>query len=133
MTEKIDIFENIPIFSHNISGCKATTMCIDDDYAIFIDYDKIETSREEICVLSHELGHCYTGATHKLHSRFELLEKHEYSANKWAVHFLIPFDQLMCAVKKGYTQTYELAEYFNVTEDFITLTYDIYKREGYLI
>ena len=44
----------------------------------------------------------------------------------------LPLEELQEAVNKGYTEIYELAEYFDVTEDFILTAIEIYKRQGKL-
>ena len=60
-----------------------------------------------------------TGATHKVCSPFDLVEKHEYKAWKWAVQNYISEDDLDEAVADGCTDIYSLAEHFGVPEDFM--------------
>ena len=83
--------ENIYLDNHAITSHKAATINMEDDYAIFIDYSKIHTLEQEFLAVVHEYGHCASGATHKLSSRFDLLEKHEYKANKYSVHKFFAF------------------------------------------
>lgn len=70
-------------------------------------------------MLAHELGHCATGYTHQSDSPLDLVCQHEYKANKWAVERFLPFSDSQAAVKDGYTEIWELAEYFSVSEEFI--------------
>ena len=86
--------------------------------AIVMDSSKIPTSAEEKVILAHEVGHCETGAFYDENS-LELRSRCEYRADKWAVKMLIPKDSLSQALKSGITRTWELAEHFGVTEEFI--------------
>ena len=46
-------------------------------------------------------------------------QRHENRANKWAIQALIPVEKLDDAIAEGCTEVWELAERFQVTEDFI--------------
>ena len=96
-------------------------------YAIFMDFDNIATLSHELVVLAHEGGHISTGATHKVCSPLDLLAKHEYKANKWAIKKLIPKDELEDAVTRGITDPWDLAEHFGVPEDFMRMAMDCYQ------
>lgn len=98
---------------------KAVTMEVDGTYGVFMDFDNIQSSKEEAAIVAHEGGHASTGATHKVCSPIDLVEKHEYKAWKWAVKNYITEDELDDAVANGHTDIYSLAEYFGVTEDFM--------------
>jgi hypothetical protein len=43
----------------------------------------------------------------------------EYRALRWAAQWLIPLDKLAQAFKWGIFEVWELAEYFDVTEDMV--------------
>lgn len=72
--------------------------------------------------LSHELGHCATGSFYNIHAAVDCRQRHENKANKWAIRALIPVDDLDNAIAEGCTEVWELAERFQVTEDFIRKT-----------
>ncbi len=133
----LDLFEqlyyhDIRLFTCPIPEGKAVTIELSGIYGIFLDPDKLESSAEELCVTAHELGHCMTGATHRVSSSLDIIERHEYKADKYAVHRILPFAQLQQALNAGYTESWQLAEYFGVTEPFLLRALDIYRREGYL-
>lgn len=86
---------------------------------IAIDVDKMRNSQEEKVYLAHELGHCETGSFYNVHSPLDVREKHERRADKQAIKMLIPEDELEEAVQCGYTELWELAEYFDVTEELM--------------
>ncbi len=80
--------------------------------------------------MAHELGHCMTDSFYRGYSPFELRAKHESKANKWAIEYLIPFSDLCDAVAKGYRELWELADYFNVSCQFVEKAIQIYERNG---
>lgn len=108
----------------------AVSVKVSNTIGIFLDYKQIDTTAKEKYLLAHELGHCETGALHKITSPFELKIKNEYRADRWAVYEIIPFNKLSDAVNNGVTEPWQLAEYFNVPEDFIYTAYKIYSNEG---
>ena len=88
-------------------------------WGVFLDKEKSKTHAEEKSALLHESGHYATGATHAVYSKLDLVEQHEYKADKWAVQHALTEDELDEAVAEGYTEIWDLAEHFNVTEDFM--------------
>lgn len=67
-------------------GCPKPGATIRDDgyYAVFLDFTQIKSTRLLRGVCYHELGHVATGALHKVDSPYELAERSEYRANRWA-------------------------------------------------
>ena len=100
---------------------QAATIEQDGKYGVFMDFDNIHTEAEELVVVAHEGGHISTGSTHKVNSPYDLVEKHEHKANKWAVQQLVPEEALDEAVAAGNTELWQLAEYFGVTEEFMRM------------
>ncbi len=100
---------------------RAATIQLDNKATtgIFLDKSQIGGAADEYSTLLHESGHYATGATHKLSSSLDLIEKHEYKADKWAVKNLLTESDLDEAVAEGNTELWQLAEYFGVTEDLM--------------
>lgn len=96
---------------------------------IGMDPLQMQTQSKEKVHLAHEIGHCEKGAFYNPYSKLDIRAKHEYSANKWAVKRLVPKTDLVSLLKKGY-EKWELAEYFDVTEDFINLAIRMYFEYG---
>lgn len=86
---------------------------------IFLDRSRMLNGAEEKSCLLHEGGHYATGTTHRLYSPYELVERHEYRANKWAVQRALSAEELDEAVAEGHTELWDLAEYFGVTEELM--------------
>ena len=91
----------------------------DGDCFVAIDPIQLRGEKEEREKLAHELGHCETGSFYNRYAACDVRQKHENRADKWAIHKLIPREDLEQAVEAGYTEPWELAEYFNVTEDIM--------------
>ena len=94
-------------------------MGVDGRCHIAIDPDKLVSTADEKTKLGHELGHCVAGAFYNVYSPFDSRQRHENRADKWAIKRLIPKDELEKAVDDGYTEIWELAEFFQVTEDLM--------------
>jgi len=114
------------------SETKASTIQINGTGAcgIFLDVERIESLSEEHSIMLHECGHYATGATHKVSSKFDLIEKHEYKADKWAVQRLLSAADLDQAIADGYTDIWSLAEYFGVTPDFMRKAVCLYTYDN---
>lgn len=98
---------------------KASTVCVNSQYGIFMDFDNIHSSAEETVLVAHEGGHILTGSLHRVGSPYEIVEQHENRADKWAISRLISREELDAAAEAGHTEIWDLAELFGVTEDFM--------------
>lgn len=87
--------------------------------AIIINPQKIKTQRQTKECLAHELGHHIKNAFYNISSTLETRERQEERATRWAAQELVPADELKAAFDKGYTEIWQLAEYFDVSEDFM--------------
>lgn len=118
--------QGVTLFTQDIGFADAATIEADGKYGIFLDLSCFESIPKYKAMLIHELGHCATGCTQKVSSPLDLIEKHEYKANKWAIGQYIPFEQLQEALKQGNTERWQLAEYFDLPESFIQKALDYY-------
>lgn len=102
-------------------GKRESLSLMDDDGICYIAIDpfRLRSTDDERMKLAHELGHCITGSFYNIHATVDCRQKHENTANKWAIQTLIPIADLEAAVADGYTELWELAERFGVPEDFM--------------
>lgn len=112
---------NARINMYNIGFASAATLAenVQGPYGIFIDFSACKTLADISSNLAHEFGHCATGALHSINSPYEIVERNEHRANKWAVTKYLPFNEIKAAMQYGYTEAWQLAEYFDVQEIFI--------------
>ena len=91
----------------------------DNSCAIGIDPWKMETLAEELVCLAHEVGHCETDSFYDPTTGLPVKQKCENRADRWAIRKLIPREEFLSAVAEGCTTVWQLAERFNVTEEFM--------------
>ncbi len=135
MTDLSELYEiaeqdAVRVEAFRLDSVQSVSICdADGNCFIGIDPMSLESVSEEKVKLAHELGHCKTCAFYNRYSPFDIREKHEQTANRWAVKKLVPKSELVPLLKKGY-ERWELAEHFEVTEDFITLAEKLYFEVG---
>ena len=109
----------IPILLLSLPECESISLQ-DPEGCCWIGMDPdLPTGASKNVHLAHELGHCFTGSFYNIHAAVDCRRKHENKADKWAVQTLIPVEELDDAIAEGCTEVWELAERFQVTEDFI--------------
>lgn len=121
--EGIEVFDfDLPL-NQSLSIMDAGGKC-----SIAIDPFSISSTAEETVHLAHELGHCKTGSFYNRFSNYDIRAKAEHRADKWAIKKLIPLDELKEAFSRGIVEPWDLAEYFDVTEQFIAKAVEFYKN-----
>ena len=85
-------------------------------YAIFLDFSQIRSTRLLRGVCCHELSHVATGALHRVGSPYEIAERSEYRANRYAAQNFLTESAFRQAFADGYTETWQLAEYFDLPQ-----------------
>lgn len=86
----------------------------------------IDTNNEKSCVLAEEIGHCSltVGDITDL-SKTENI-KQEIKARRWSYEKLINIESLISAFENN-VLSHELADYLNVTQEFLNETIDYYR------
>ena len=112
--------QNIEVLSYPMpQNASMSVMLEDGSCVIGMDESVRDGGVRERVHLSHELGHCVTGSFYNIYAAVDCRQRHENRANKWAIQTLIPVEELDDAIAGGCTEVWELAERFQVTEDFI--------------
>ncbi len=121
-------------FYHRLPyGRKGVTIEYEKNYGIFIDKTQIEDIDEEFCITVHEYGHCASGATHKVCSKFDLIEKHEHKANRKSIIDFLPLRKLQKAFDADCREIWQIAEFFDLPYKFVEISINYYKETGKLI
>ena len=123
---------------HNVDvipydGCPQPGATVRDagNYAVFLDFTKIRSTKLLRGVCFHELGHVATGALHKVDSPYELVERSEYRAARWATEAYLTEDAFRAAFAEGYTELWQLSDYFDLPENCIADALSYWKeRKG---
>lgn len=87
----------------------------------------LNNTTEKRCVLAEELGHYYTTIGDILDQSKTENRKQEKRARRWAVDKLIRVEQFIDAFNAGVHNRAELAEFLEVTEDFLEMAIDHFK------
>lgn len=86
---------------------------------IAIDPFKLQSEAEEMEKCLHEIGHCDSGAFYNEYATCDVRKKHENKADKHAIELRLSAKDLDLAVAEGCTELWQLAERFNITENFM--------------
>lgn len=117
---------NITLIKDDIPSNKMKGLYFDNT----IIYDRsLCTSAEKACVLAEELGHYETSAGDILDYSTVNSKKQERKARLWAADRLISFEDFIEASRQGIRNRYELAEFLNVTEEFLQESIQMWKEK----
>lgn len=112
--------QNIEIIQYPMKENGSMSIMLDDGSCyIGIDGSVQDGGAQERVHMSHEIGHCVTGSFYNIYAAVDHRQRHENRADKWAIRHLITVDDLDEAVAEGCCELWELADRFDVTEDFI--------------
>lgn len=84
---------------------------------------------EKKCVLAEELGHHYTSVGNILDMTDISNRKQERQARLWSYNKLIGLRRLIEAYEHGFHDRYELAEYLEVTDEYLQDCIDCYREK----
>ena len=89
----------------------------------------IPTSIEKTCILAEELGHYYTSSGDILDQQDISNRKQERRARIWAYDLLIGLSGIVKAYRHGCSNLYEMADYLEVTEEFLRDALERYRQK----
>ena len=75
---------------------------------------------ERTAVIAEELGHYHTSVGDILDQNIAGNRKQERQARAWGYRKLISLSDLISAYEAGYTMLYDIAEFLNLPEDYIS-------------
>lgn len=134
MITLIELYEtaylnDIEVYNFEMNKAEATSI-MDDDGNCYIALNpyKLKSVPDEMVKLAHDLGHCMTGSFYNRYSKLNNISQKEYRADRWAIQHLIPYYEFESALKNGYTEPWELAEYFSLPEEFVRRAIKYYKK-----
>ena len=111
--------ENINLIDSYLEDTAGAYVHYDDIDIIMYDPSKIHSSNKRKEIFSEELGHYFCDATYKFNSDPAFINKQEYRAKKWSFLKLIPYNNLKSAISNGINTLYSLADYFDVTYEYM--------------
>ena len=91
--------------------------------------NRLQSNTERACILAEELGHYKTNTGNILNQSVTENRKQEKKARIWAYNKMVTLDKLIDAWIQGCRNRYEIAEYLEVTEDFLQDAIDSYRAK----
>ena len=89
----------------------------------------IPTETEKSCVLAEELGHYFTSAGNILDQTDIVNRKQEYRARLYGYNLQIGLRGIISAHTAGCRNLYEMADYLDVTEEYLKEALDCYQSK----
>ena len=89
----------------------------------------IETQAEKSCVLAEEIGHHCTSSGDILDQTDIMNRKQEYRARLYGYNLKVGLTGLISAYEEGCRNLYEMAEYLDVTEEYLRNVIQCYKSK----
>lgn len=114
----------IEVIEMNFKGCSKG---IYSDNVIALNSNA--TYKEKNCILSEELGHHYTTYGNIVNKADTNNIKQEKKARNWGYEKLVRIVDLINAFEKGIRCKHEIAEYLNITEEFLGQAIQHYKEK----
>lgn len=89
----------------------------------------INTTIEKSCVLAEEIGHYRTGSGDITRLNTMSNQKQEYRARMMGYDIKIGLSGIICAFERGVQSKAEMADYLDVTEEYLTAALDAYRKK----
>lgn len=118
--------ENIDVIDYNFSSEKIKGLYCDGVVALS---KSLGTNREKACILAEELGHYHTSVGDITDLKDVRSLKQERHARLWGYNNQIGLTGIIDSYNAGCRNLYEMAEYLEVTEDFLQEALTYYKQK----
>lgn len=116
------------VFHRKLNRMDSVSVLLEDGSCVIgIDCTNMTDSQEKT-QLAHEIGHCETGSFYSRYVKVDSRQRHENRADRWAIQKLIPKNEFNKALENGHTELWDLADYFEVTEDFMKKVICLYRH-----
>lgn len=99
------------------------------DNKIALNSNRLHTTNEKYCILAEELGHHYTSVGDILDLNFVCNIKQEYHARLYSYDKLVGLIGIIRSFEANCIDRYEMAEFLNVTEEFLEDALRCYKNK----
>jgi hypothetical protein len=126
--------DGIAVYNYRLSEAKKSgCYCNGDIRAIAMDKARILSTAEETVLLAEEVGHYKTDSLYSISATYNTaIErtnriKCEAEAKRWAIKKVLPASKIKRAIKQGAVNDFEVAEYCNVTLDFLQEAFAYYR------
>ena len=117
---------NVDVIPHKFSSNRIKGLYINNTIAI---NTSIDTIAEKACILAEEIGHHETTIGNIIEQQTVSDIKQERHARIWASNRMIGLSGLIDAFQNGCRNLFEMAEYLNITEEFLNESLKYYSEK----
>lgn len=121
--------ENIKVLEIDLGLSKKCGKYFSTNNGNFIVINSILTDCQKYEILSEELGHHHTSSGNIINQGIINNAKQEKRARNWGYEETVGIVQLINAFEKGIREKHELADYLNVTEEFLEQAIQHYREK----
>lgn len=102
------------------------TMAMAVPGALCLDWSLLACPAARSVCLAHELGHVETGAFYSRGVSVLDRRRAELRAERWAIRRLVSREELLSALRSGFTTVFDLSEKLGLPEDVIRKALSLY-------
>ena len=117
----------VPVVRTALPEVRSVALAVGNSGVVGLDSSRPMTRAEEQAYLGHELGHCLYGGFYTRSSPYDLIERHEFRADRWYIRHAIPRKTLFRLLREG-REVWEIAEMLDTTEEYVWQAYCYYKE-----
>lgn len=115
------LYEDLDELGVDVFSCplsKFEAMAEPEGY-LGVDYSKIQSEAQEREILIHEEGHFATNTFYTYDSPFTIRQHQENIAIRHGYKKYYSLEKLLAAMEEGYTEVWDLAEHFGVSQEYV--------------
>lgn len=124
--QEMAVQDNVNVISYRFESKRIKGLYCDRTVALS---SALADTSEKTCVLAEELGHHHTTAGNILDQQDVSNRKQERRARIWAYDHLVNLFGIIRAHNAGCQNTFEMAEYLGITEEFLKDALDAYRSK----
>lgn len=124
--ENVTVYESFDLNGDCAPSERLAGLYIDGNIALDRN---ISTDIEKSCILAEELGHHYTSYGNIMDLDDVQSRKQEYRARMMGYDIKIGLSGIICAFERGVQSKAEMADYLNVTEEYLSSALDAYRKK----
>lgn len=116
--EAYDRLEDLGVEVMVCPFARFTAMAIPEGF-LGLNPMQLRSGAQEHAMLLHEEGHFATGTFYQLDSPFALRQHQENIADRYVFETHFPPERVRAAMAAGYTEPWQLAEYFDLPQSYV--------------
>ena len=121
--------EGVEVNERVLKGSKLQGLYVKEEGRPAVLVNPALSPREKYCVLAEEAGHHYRTCGNIIDLSDARKRKQERAGRAWAYEHLLPLSDIARAWLSGIVTVWDLADHFEVTEDFLLVALEYYHQK----